>query len=188
MHGSRWVLVFLFALVLGLSPREEAAAQMMALTPTFQGGLSLSDPVLPQSEFLALGFMVGVNRNVGWWQPHVWFQRYQIDSYRPGVLPSGGDGGTRITGWMVSVGPAIRLLKSGRLTGDFLPMVGLGSMATSNVNGGAGVHIGVDAGFFQPRLLGRFQSLGTNWYWSFGVGMTFEVRLKDVFSEDSPWG
>ncbi|MGW8268036.1 MAG: hypothetical protein ACWGSQ_16835 [Longimicrobiales bacterium] len=54
--------------------------------------------------------------------------------------------------------------------------------------GGAGVRVGVDARFFQPQIFGRFQSLGTNWYGSFGVGMTFELRLKDGFSEGSPWG
>ena len=188
MRGSLRVLVVFIPLLLGSFPREEAAAQTMAVTPTFQGGLSLGDPVLPQSEFRAFGFMVGLNRTMGSWQPHVWFQKYSLDSYRREALPRDSQVGSRISGWMISVGPAIQLLRTGRLTGDFLPMLGLGSMTTSNVNGGAGVHFGVDAGFFQPQAFGRFQSIGPDWYWSIGVGMTFEFRWKDVFSDDSPWG
>ena len=188
MRGSLRVLVIVLSLLPGPVLREKAASQTMAVTPTFQAGLTLGDPVLPQSEFRSLGLMVGLHRSVGWWQPHLWLQKYQIDAHRSSSLPNGPPGTNRISGWMISVGPAIQLLKAGRVTGDFLPVVGLGTMTSSNVNGGAGVHVGVDAGFFQPQLFGRFQSVGDSWYWSFGVGMTFEIRLKDVFSEGSPWG
>ena len=145
----RW---FFFGCVLWvastLSVPGQAQAQTVALTPTFQTSVSRYDQVIPGSEFQALGFMVGLDRASSWWKPHLWFQRYQIKSYRRESFPS--EVGDEISGWMLSVGPAIEFVENGGWYGEFMPLVGLGSVSSGDVHGGAGFHFGFDGGFFQP--------------------------------------
>jgi hypothetical protein len=188
MRRSHWVVsISSLALLVPTSP-EPGLAQTISFTPTFQQSVSQYSSLFPQSEYQALGFMVGLGRAPGWWEPHVWFQRYQVVPYRQDSRPGQpGDGG-KTTGWMVSVGPAIELLRSGRITGDLLPQVGMATRGTGDLNGGAGVHVGFDVGFFQPQIFGRYEHLGPGWFWTLGVGMTFEVRWEELVTEGSPWG
>ena len=188
MRRPGWFIPFFVLLGFAGPIPEPLSAQTLSLTPTFQESVSDYNSLFPQSEYQALGFMVGLKRSLGWLQPHVWFQRYEVTTYRQDVLPDQSREGGRVKGWMISVGPAIQLLRSGRITGDLLPQVGLATRGTGDLNGGAGVHFGFDLGFFQPRVFGRYQNMGPNWFWTLGVGMTFEVRLGDLVTEGSPWG
>lgn len=188
MRRSIWTVPVYVLAVLALRHPEPGVAQTLSLTPTYQESITEYSSLFPRSEYQALGFMVGLNRAQGWWQPHVWFQRYEVVSYRQDVLPDQPRDGGRTRGWMVSMGPAIRLLRSGRITGDLLPQVGLATSGTGDLNGGAGVHFGFDVGFFQPRIFGRYQNLGPSWFWTVGVGMTFELRWEELVTEGSPWG
>jgi hypothetical protein len=132
--------------------------------------------------------MVGLARTSDWWQPHVWFQRYFLTGHGEEVAPDPLKSREKLSGWMVSVGPAIELLRRGPIKGDFLPLVGLGSGTAGDLNGGAGVHFGFDYGFFQPRVFGQYQTLGPTWFWTLGVGMTFQIRWEDVLTDGSFWG
>jgi hypothetical protein len=187
MIRSCWGPAVGFAVLLGAMPSGEATAQVLSFTPTFQQSLSRYDSFVPQSDFQALGFMVGLPRTSGWWQPHVWFQRYFVTSAGQQVLPDGAGKGQKFSGWMLSVGPAIEFLRRGPIQGDLLPQLGLGSGTAGDLNGGAGIHFGFDFGFFQPGVFGRYQTLGPSWFWTLGVGMTFEVRWEDVASGGSFW-
>lgn len=169
-----------------LSLPGQARAQTVALTPTFQTSVSRYDQVIPGSEFEALGFMVGLDRATSWWKPHLWFQRYQIKSVRRESFPT--EVGNEISGWMLSVGPAIEFVENGGWYGQFMPLVGLGSVSSGDVHGGAGFHFGFDGGFFQPQLFGRYQTLGPNWFWTLGIGATLEVTWQEVFAGEELWG
>lgn len=188
MNRSLWVSAGTLAFMMGVGAPRQAGAQTLSFTPTYQQTVARYDSFVPQSDFQAFGFMVGLTRTSEWWQPHVWFQRYFLQGPGEQVPPEQVGKKERFSGWMLSVGPAIELLRRGRLTGDLLPLLGLGSGAAGDLNGGAGVHLGFDYGFFQPRLFGQYQTLGPTWFWTLGVGMTFQVQWEEVLSDGSFWG
>lgn len=173
------LLVLLPLLALGL-PASAAGQGLrsVGITPTYQGSIQLNERFLPGSEYRAYGIMVGWKRSGAWWNPHVWFQRYHMDSYLRGDSPE--DGSSTMDGWFVSVGPAIQFLRSDTWTGEFLPQVGLTSRGAGELEGGAGLHLGLDAGFFQPQVFGRWETRGPRSYWTLGLGVTVEV----VWAED----
>ena len=187
MNRPVWALGASLASLLVIVQQGEAGAQTFSFTPTFQQTLVRYDSFAPQSDFRALGFMVGLASTSDRWQPHSWFQRYFLTRHGEGIPPHELENTDRLSGWMVSVGPAIELLRHGPIKGDFLPLVGLGSGAGGDLNGGAGVHLGFDYGFFQPRVFGQYQTLGPTWFWTLGIGMTFHVRWEDVLSDGSFW-
>ncbi len=144
-----------------------------SMTATFQASVAEYPRTLTAPDYRAYGVMVGMERPGQWWSPHLWLQRYDLVNIcfdpRPGDSRCKGDG------WSLSVGPAIRFLDGASLKGSFLPQVGLDSRGNQDLTGGAGIHFGWDAGFFQPQAFGRFQTLRGWSHVTVGVGLRIEL-------------
>ena len=148
-----------------------ASAQAYSVTPTFQASFAQLDDGIQGRSYHAWGLSMGPARSDGWWSPHVWIQRYESSAFCLGT--GGSTAECSNDGWMVSAGPAIKFVESGRWTGTLYPEVGIESRGDRSLNGGAGLHISVDAGFFQPQVFGRLQSLRGGSYATIGAGITF---------------
>jgi hypothetical protein len=147
-----------------------AQAQAVTVTPTYQTSVHMFDPSLPGSELRGWGVMLGFERPGRWLEPHVWVQRYQMGSSAPTdtEIACGNEG------WSVSLGPAIQLVRSGPVSGSFVPQIGIGPRTgRSRFDGSAGLHVDVDAGGFQPQFFGRLLTLGSETYGMIGLGVRF---------------
>lgn len=172
-----WAAWVPFVLALFLSPPEPIMAQTMSVTPTIQASVAEYDQLVPGMEYRSYGLMLGTERPGHWWSPHVWFQRYELTSVCPEVLPDGR--GCSNDGWSLSVGPAIEFLDSDRWTGRMIPQMGFTSRSDGDFTGGAGLHFGVKAGAFQPQAFGRFQTQRQGTFLTIGVGVRFEFGFGD---------
>jgi hypothetical protein len=130
--------------------------------------------------------MLGMNRSSAWWNPHLWFQRYRVDSTLQGTTPE--DGTDRTRGWSFSVGPSIQFIRNDVWSGEILPQVSFGSGGPRTLDSGVGVHLGFRGGFFQPQLFGRFQTHGSQNFWTLGAGVTIEVSWERDRPRDDYWG
>lgn len=186
----RWLIILailiLASLLLAPTPGRRLSAQIVGLTPTYQASFSQYDNLLPGSEFRAFGVMLGIEDTGAWWTPHLWIQRYRSEVYQFGPNPSQDQ--VAVTGWLVSVGPAIEFLENDRWIGAVLPEMILGAPGGRNVDSGVGVHLGFRGGFFIPQLFSRVQTHGRGWFWTVGVGMTMDVVWDPDWSGGSPWG
>jgi hypothetical protein len=169
-------LVSMLAVMVSLCPvlTGRASAQTFTITPTYLVSAGRYDENLPGSRYRAWGLMLGQERAGQWWQPHLWFQRYDLDSYTRDVNPGVGD--PERSGWSVSVGPSLEFIDSDPWMGAFVPQVGLRSRGVGSVWGGAGFHFGFRAGGFRPQLFGRIQHMAPHTFWTVGVGVSLEIR------------
>ena len=129
----RGLLLALIGLALGGSP---GAAQAIDIAPTYQASVATSFAEVNGARFSAYGVMAGFVRP-GSWSPHVWVQRYRIDSECGLIAPGAPDCGAR--GWTVSVGPALTFVDTPRWTGQLVGQVGVDSRSRSEWTGGAGI-------------------------------------------------
>lgn len=56
-----------------------ASAQALEIAPTYQASVARMFTELPQSQWQAWGVMAGFQQT-GAWSPHVWVQRYRLES------------------------------------------------------------------------------------------------------------
>ena len=164
-----------------------ASAQAYSVTPTFQASFAQLDDGIQGRSYHAWGLSMGPASSDGWWSPHVWIQRYESSAFCQGT--SGGTAECRNDGWMISAGPAIEFVDSGRWTGTLYPEIGIESRGDRSLNGGAGLHVSVDVGLFQPQVFGRLQSLRGSSYATIGAGITFTFgseEQEEVAPRD-PW-
>lgn len=161
-----------------------ASAQAVDIAPTYQASVARMFTELPSSQFQAWGVMMGLQQT-GAWSPHVWVQRYRLDSDCQASLPARDD--CRTEGWTVSVGPALRFLESDRFTGQLVTQVGLDSRSSLDFTGGGGVHVGVKLGAFEPHAFSRFDVFRSVGYTTVGVGLRFRISNGPTFG-DPQWG
>lgn len=161
-----------------------AAAQDLDVAPTFQASVATAFTEAPRSRFQAFGVMLGMPGS-GRWSPHVWAQRYRIESDCQAGIPAAPD--CRVEGWTVSVGPALRFLDTPSWTGDLVTQVGLEARARSEVTGGAGVHLGVKLGVFRPYAFSRLDVFRGVGYTTVGVGLRFRISTGPG-AGDPEWG
>jgi len=150
-----------------------SAQTTSSLTATFQASVAEYPAELVAPEYRSFGIMVGVERAGHWWSPHVWLQRY--DLLNVCLDPTPGDARCKGNGWSLSVGPSIAFLDKGSWKGSFLPQLGLDSRGNQDLTGGVGLHLGWDAGFFQPQAFGRFQTLRGWSHVTVGAGLRIEL-------------
>jgi len=80
------------------------------------------------------------------------------------------------TGWLFSVGPAIRLVSHGPWWSEASTDVALGSRNGSGLEGGAGLHVGLRLGAFVPQAFARLGQFQGYYYNSIGVGLRLELK------------
>lgn len=161
-----------------------ASAQSLDVAPTFQASVANAFAEVTGMQFRAWGFMAGFARP-GSWSPHVWVQRYRLDSDCGLVVPGTSHCGTE--GWTVSVGPALQFLDTPRWSGRVVGQVGVDSRARSDWTGGAGVHFGVKLGAFEPQAFSRFDVFRGTGYTLVGVALRVRVSEGPV-PGDPVWG
>lgn len=160
-----------------------ASAQVVDVAPTFQGSVDAAFTELPQARFQAYGVMVGL-KNIGPWSPNVWFQRYQLESDCIGTFGSETD--CRTDGWTVSVGPALQFIDNDRWSARLVTQVGVDSRVRTDFTGGAGVHVGVKLGAFQPTAFSRMDVFRGVGYTTVGVGLRFRIS-SGATTDDPEW-
>lgn len=161
-----------------------ASAQALEIAPTYQASVARMFTELPQSQWQAWGVMAGFQQT-GAWSPHVWVQRYRLESDCQADLPARED--CRTEGWTVSVGPALRFIDTDRFTGQVVTQVGLDSQSRLDFTGGGGLHVGVKLGVFQPTAFSRLDVFRGVGYTTVGVGL--RIRLSDGPTWGDPqWG
>jgi hypothetical protein len=179
---SALVAVTAVTAVAGMS--APLGAQAFDVSPTYQASVARLLTEAPQSQFQAVGVMLGF-QNTGSWSPHVWVQRYRLESDCQFYLPAQED--CRTEGWSVSIGPALQFLDTDRWTGTMVTQVGLDSRSTQDVTGGAGLHMGVKLGAFQPHAFSRLDVFRGTGYMMVGVGLRF--RFSNGPTRPDPyWG
>jgi hypothetical protein len=185
----RWLIVLALLLLafflLAPSHSPVLTAQTVTVTPTFQASFSNYDNLLPGSEFRALGVQLGMGPSGGWWEPHLWIQRYRAETYQMGVNPVTDE--YAVEGWLVSLGPAIQFMDTEHWRGGVLPEVAFGAPGRERLGTGLGVHMGFKGGLFQPQFFGRTMNHGAGWFWTLGVGMTMEVEWDPGWSNGGEW-
>lgn len=155
----------------------DASAQSLTLSPTYQQSIAsyegrVFDFLSGDQPFQAWGFMMGLERPGRFWQPHLWFQRYEIGNPCP-VPTEEVECGNE--GWVVSVGPGLRVVETPHLTGMVLAQVGLQSRRAGGFTGGAGFHLGVKLGAVEPRAFGQYQMIRGAHYATVGAGLVFAL-------------
>jgi hypothetical protein len=142
-----------------------------SITPTYQRSVVELNRSLVASDFQALGVMLGVDRPGHWWSPHAWVQRYELGQVTAANTPGGPS--AHIRGWSVSVGPAIDLVNTPRTLISFMSHLGLDHRNLDGLTGGAGLHVGVKMGGFEPNAFGRLQVIRGYRFTTMGVGVRF---------------
>ena len=183
MNARRIWAVASAMIALGVSA-PAASAQSFDIAPTFQASVANTFAEITGMQFQAYGFMAGFVRP-GSWSPHVWVQRYSIESDCGLVVPGANDCGT--DGWTVSVGPALTFLETPRWSGRMIGQVGVDSRARNDWTGCAGLHIGVKLGAFEPQAFSRFDVFRGTGYTMVGVGLRIRVSDGPVVG-DPVWG
>ncbi|MFC1661195.1 hypothetical protein ACFL3S_07045 [Gemmatimonadota bacterium] len=177
MRAIHVALLTAFPLSLWSGQSENAGAQVYTVTPTYLMSAGRFDSNVPGSEYRAWGVMLGKEKEGQWWQPHLWFQRYDIRSYPVGASPGVGD--PKLTGWSISVGPSIEFMDSDPWIGAFVPQIGIKSRGNGSFWGGAGVHVGARIGRIRPQLFGRIQHIAPQSFWTVGVGVSLEIGRRE---------
>ncbi|MCG6957593.1 MAG: hypothetical protein LJF04_16505 [Gemmatimonadetes bacterium] len=159
-----------------LLPEGLAAQASYTATATYQVSLTRwdSSPQALGADYRSWGVMLGMVRPHALFSPHVWFQRYKQAALCPTSSP--GVGGCDNTGWVLSVGPALRLVSHGPWHVEALADVDLGPRTGPNLDGGAALSVGVHLGGFRPQAFTRVMRLHGWYYSSIGVGLRFELR------------
>lgn len=152
-------------------PSPAAAQTYYSVMPTFETSYSEFSAVAPGSSYTSWGIMAGQTVPGRWWAPHLWFQKYDLDTVCSPELDSCGN-----DGWALSVGPAIDFVRSPRVLAQLVTQVGLGSHSAGQFTGGSGVHLTIRAGVFQPQAFGRVQFVRGRSFMTAGVGLRFEWR------------
>jgi hypothetical protein len=179
--------VTIMAVVLTLAAALPASAQTTSsLTATFQASVAEYPTRLAAPDYRSYGVMLGVERPGRWWSPHLWLQRYDLVNICLDPLP--GDSRCKGNGWSLSVGPSIQFLDGASLKGSILPQIGLDSRGNQAFTGGAGLHFGWDAGFFQPQAFGRFQTFRGWSHVTVGAGLRIELASRGDAGTPEPRG
>ena len=173
-----WALPLAFLAVALVS--APTAAQSFDIAPTYQASVATSFAEVNGARFSAYGLMGGFSKP-GTWSPHVWVQRYRIDSDCGLLAPGADDCGAE--GWTVSVGPALTFVDTPRWTGQFVGQVGIDSRSRAEWTGGAGIHVGVNFGAFQPQAFSRLDVFRSVGYTMVGVAMKIRVSNGPVPGE-----
>jgi hypothetical protein len=168
----------------GIGRPAPAAAQAFEFSPTYQASVATAFTERPQSRYQAWGAMVGLQQT-GVWSPHVWVQRYRLETDCQAFLPAERD--CRTEGWTVSVGPALRFIDDDRWTGLVMTQVGLDSRSRHDFTGGAGIHVGVKLGAFEPHAFSRLEVFRGRGYTMVGVGLRFRISDGPTIG-DPEWG
>lgn len=168
----------------GLPRPTPVAAQAFEVSPTYQASVATAFTERPQSQYQAWGVMAGLQQT-GAWSPHVWVQRYRLESDCQAFLPAERD--CRTEGWTVSVGPALRFIDNDRWSGLMVTQVGLDSRSRHDFTGGAGLHVGVKLGAFQPHAFSRLDVFRGTGYTTVGVGLRFRISAGPTVG-DPEWG
>lgn len=162
-----------------LSPLRASAQSVYTVTSTYQASLQRYDTGFNATEgdFRSWGLMAGMMRPGHWWSPHVWVQHYTRHSLCPSSssnssIPNPCDD----TGWMVSVGPEIRLVSHGPWWSAASADVDLNSGTGGAVNGSAGLQVGVRLGAFTPQVFARVGRFRGYYHDAIGVGLRLELR------------
>ena len=161
----------------------QAKAQVYDIAPTYQSSGSSAFSDLAHARYDAWGVMVGLQR-VGSWSPNLWFQRYRLESDCLGSFERREE--CVVTGWTLSVGPALRFLETERWTGSMVTQVGVDSRVRSDFTGGAGVHVGVKLGAFEPSAFSRMDVFRGVGYTTVGVGLRIRISNGPTFG-DPEW-
>lgn len=159
-------------------------AQVYDVAPTYQASVASAFSDLAHPRYNAWGVMLGL-RQVGSWSPNVWFQRYRLESNCVASFAQRED--CVVTGWTLSVGPALRFLETERWTGSMITQVGVDSRIRSDFTGGAGVHIGVKWGAFEPSAFSRMDVFRGVGYTTVGVGLRLRISNGPTYG-DPDWG
>lgn len=159
-----------------LLPTGVTAQRYYTTTGTYQVSVRRWDasPQALGADYRSWGVMVGMVRPHAFFSPHVWFQRFKQASLCPTQGP--GVRGCDNTGWVVSVGPALRLVDHGPWHAEALADVDLGPQIGSEPNGGLALDVGVHLGGFWPQAFTRVIRLHGLYYSSIGFGLRFEFR------------
>jgi hypothetical protein len=160
-----------------LAPPQASAQDYFTVTPTYQVSLSRREAA-PSTGGLytqGWGLMVGMERPGSRWSPHLWVQRYTEEMLC--IVPNPAVRATcRNSGWMISVGPALRLVDHGpwwsRATAD----LDLRRGSSPGLNGGLGLHVGVRWGAFVPQAFTRVARFNGLYYQTLGVAVRLELR------------
>lgn len=172
-------------LLLALLPAP-GRAQVYDIAPTFQASVGSAFSEVARPRYDAWGLMVGL-RQSGAWSPNVWFQRYRLESDCVGTGTFDASDGCVTTGWTLSVGPALRFLDTERWTGSLVTQVGVDTRIRSDFTGGAGVHVGVKLGAFEPTAFSRMDVFRGIGYTLVGVGLRVRISNGPAFG-DPDWG
>lgn len=164
------------ACLLMLLPTGLAAQRYYTATATYQFSVRRwdSSPEALGADYHSWGVMLGMVRPHAFLSPHVWFQRYKQAALCPTSRP--GVGGCDNTGWVLSVGPALRLVNNGPWHVEALADVDLGPRTGPDLDGGAALNVGVHLGGFWPQAFTRVMRLHGWYYSSVGFGLRFEFR------------
>lgn len=170
-------LVLALAIALAL-PGHATAQRTLMFAPTYQQSFTswesrTTDPVVGQQDFHAWGFMVGLERPGRFWQPHLWYQRYEYG--QPCTTPTPAFD-CEIDGWALSVGPGFEVVRTPTVRAMILPQAGIQG-ASRDFMGGVGVHLGVDVGVLRPSGFARYQVIRGVHYGALGVGLILRLRL-----------
>ena len=153
------------------------SAQSLTFAPTYQQSLvsyesRVAEPFRGDQHFHAWGVMVGLERPGRFWQPHLWYQRYDFQNacqLPNDVVDCGNDG------WALSIGPGLRIFETPAISGTALATVGVQARGGTGFMGGAGFHVGVDVGFLQPSAFARYQIIRGVHYGTVGAGLVLEI-------------
>lgn len=157
-----------------LAPLGASAQYVYSVAPTYQFSVSRPGVALNSvsQDYQSWGLMVGMAHVGSWWSPHLWLQRYTYKSLC--LLPNAAVHATcSKSGWMMSVGPALRLVDHGPWWAQASADVDLGRGKGS---GGAGLNVGVHWGAFIPQASARVTRFNGVYYQTFGVAVSFDLR------------
>ena len=159
-----------------VAPVENLSAQSLTFAPTYQQSLvtyesRVAEPFRGEQHFYAWGVMLGLERPGRFWQPHLWYQRYDFGNacQLPNDVVDCGN-----VGWALSIGPGLQVLETPDLSGTILATVGVQTRGGAGFTGGVGFHLGVKLGVLQPSAFAGYQMIRGVHYGTVGAGLVME--------------
>jgi hypothetical protein len=104
-----------------------SAAQSITVAPTFQQSLAsydsrVEDVLRGEQRLHAWGLMIGLERPGRFWQPHLWYQRFEFRN--PCQVPASVV--DRVNdGWSLSVGPGLEVVDTPEVSAMILATAGI---------------------------------------------------------------